>query len=266
MIIDFHTHCFPDELAPKATAVLAERAGTPKRLEGTIGDLMASMDKSGVDASVVLGIATKPSQTRRINDWSDEINNERIIAFGSVHPDYEDWETELERISELGLKGIKFHPDYQDFFVDEPRMFPIYEKAFELGLIVLFHAGVDIGLPPPVHCTPQRLVKVLDAFEGGHIVAAHMGGHDYWKDVQKYLAGRDIYLDTAYSMEKMGRELFLEICNTHGYDKILFATDSPWTDQSEEIARLKSYKLGQSAENAILGGNAAALLGLRNES
>lgn len=266
MIIDFHTHCFPDALAPKATAVLAERSGIPQRLEGTIKGLKASMKKAGVASSVVLGIATKPGQTCKINKWSTEINDEEIIAFGSVHPDYLHWKEELVKIKEYGLKGIKLHPDYQEFFVDEPRMFPIYEKAFELGLIVLFHAGVDIGLPPPVHCEPKRLRKVLDLFPGGKVVAAHMGGHDCWDDVEEYLVGRKVYFDTAYSLKKIGKDRFLSICNDHGYDKILFATDSPWTDQSEEIERIKSYGLGQEKESAILGGNAAELIGMGNQS
>lgn len=265
MIIDFHTHCFPDELAPRATAVLAKRAGIPQRLAGTIKDLKRSMKKAGVSSSVVLGIATKPMQTVTINDWSREINDGQIIAFGSVHPEYEDWKKELERIKEIGLKGIKLHPDYQEFFVDEQRMFPIYEKAFELGLIVVFHAGVDIGLPPPVHCTPAALRKVVDAFPGGNIVAAHMGGYDCWNDVEKYLVGRDVYFDTSYSLDKIGRETFSRIAAAHGCKRILFATDSPWTDQEEEINRLKSFGLSPEAGQAILYGNAARLLGLEKQ-
>ena len=262
MIIDFHTHCFPDELAPKATSVLAERAGIPQRLKGTVSDLKKSMKKAGIEKSVVLGIATRPTQTCKINDWSKEINDVQIVAFGSVHPDFEDWESELERIKAMGLKGIKLHPDYQDFFVDEPRMFKIYKKAFELGLIVLFHAGVDVGLPPPVHCMPAALRRVVDAFPEGNIVAAHMGGYNCWEDVEKYLSGTSIYMDTSYSLEQIGKEAFLRIAGVHGTDRILFATDSPWTDQEEEIKRLKTFGLGPETEQALLGGNAARLLGL----
>ena len=142
MIIDFHVHCFPDELAARAVPALAECAGINYRLDGTIGNIKESMKKSGVDKSVILSIATKPGQTQRINTWSAEIQSDEIETFGSIHPDYPDWKNELRRIKELGLKGIKFHPEYQDFYVDEKRMYPIYEFAFKLNLIIVFHAGV----------------------------------------------------------------------------------------------------------------------------
>lgn len=262
MVIDFHVHCFADELAERAVSLLAERAGTPPRLNGTVADVKKSMKEAGVDRSVILPVATKPSQAKKINDWAVEIQCNEITAFGSIHPDDPEWKQELRRIKGLGLKGIKFHPDYQLFYVDEERMFPIYEEIFALGLIVVFHAGVDIGLPAPYHCEPHRLLKLVKAFPGAAIVAAHMGGYSYWDDVERLLLGEDIYLDTAYSLGHMSDEQALRIINGHDSNKILFATDSPWGSQSEDIGKLKNLGLNRNTEKAILGENAKKLLEL----
>ena len=260
MIIDFHVHGFPDELARKAVPFLAEQAKVPARLNGTLEDIRKSMKKSGVDHSVVLSIATKPEQTKKINSWSSQAQAEDITVFGSIHPDYSGWKEELKRIKELGIKGIKYHPDYQQFYVDEKRMFPIYETAFDLGLIIVFHAGLDIGLKPPYHCTPERLLKVARSFPGGNMVAAHMGGYGYWDDVEKFLVGEDIYFDTSYSLGYIDDEQAIRIVRMHGYRKILFGTDSPWTDQSEEVDKIKRLDLREEELNAVLGGNAVRLL------
>ncbi|HOP99955.1 MAG TPA: TatD family hydrolase [Acetivibrio clariflavus] len=262
MIIDFHVHCFNDELAAKAVPQLAKCANIPARLDGTILSLKESMKKAGVDKSVVLSIATKPSQTEKINNWTALIQDDSIIGFGSIHPENENWKEELLRLKENGIKGIKLHPDYQKFFVDDKKMYPIYEEAIEQGLIIIFHAGVDIGLPEPYHATPERLRRVIDDFPGGKFVAAHMGGFEYWDEVEKYLVGTEIYFDTSYSVRFMNEQQVRRIINNHGYKKILFATDSPWGDQSEEVQKIREFSFGYEIESAILGLNARELLGI----
>jgi len=262
MIIDFHVHCFADEIAERAVASLSQVAGLPPRSDGTVAGIKSSMKKAGIDKSVLLSIATKPQQARKITQWAASVQSEEIIAFGSIHPDSEDWEDELVRLYEAGIIGIKFHSDYQKFFVDDLKMFPIYEKAAELGFIIIFHAGVDIGLPAPYHCPPDRMKRVVRAFPGAKIVAAHMGGYDYWDEVENTLAGERLYFDTSSSLHKLGREQFLRIASKHGYDRLLFATDSPWGDQTEEVERLQSMKLPSDIEEAIFSGNALRLLGL----
>ncbi|MGE5613950.1 MAG: amidohydrolase family protein [Bacillota bacterium] len=262
MIIDFHVHCFSDDIAEKAITTLSKCGNIPARTDGTLAGIRQSMKKAGVGKSVIMNIATKPGQVVKINRWAMSISSDDIIPFGTVHPGFEDWENELEIIREAGLKGIKLHPDYQEFYVDSPELFPIYEKAAELGLVVLFHAGLDIGLPPPYHCTPGRMRNVVRAFPEAKLVAAHMGGYDYWDEVERCLAGENLYFDTSYSLHRMSRDQFLRIVSRHGFDKILFGTDSPWKDQSEEVERLLGMKLPGDAADAILGGNAARLLGL----
>ena len=234
-VIDIHTHCFPDTLAEKAISILARQAKTKPYCDGTIKSLRASMKKSGVDISIIQNIATKPQQTDTINRWAAEIQSEDIISFGTIHPDYKGWKEEIIYLKDNGIKGVKFHPDYQEFFVDEKRMYPIYERLFSEGFIVLFHAGVDIGLPEPYHCTPKRLSKVLREFPKAVIIAAHMGGYRYWDDVEKYLIGESVYFDTSYSFKFLGIENMERMIREHGVEKILFATDSPWGDQAEDL-------------------------------
>ncbi len=260
MVIDFHTHCFADNIAARAVASIAQAADIPARSDGTVSGIRASMKKAGIDKSILLSIATKPQQTSKINQWAISIQDSDLIPFGSIHPDFDDWKNELDRLQQAGIRGIKFHPDYQQFYVDDPKMFPVYEKAAQLGLIMVFHAGVDLGLPAPYHCPPQRMRKVVRSFPDAKLVAAHMGGYQYWDEVERFLVGETLYLDTSFSLHGMSREQFLRILSGHGADRLLFASDSPWASQSEEVGRLQAMELPESVRQAILGGNAVKLL------
>lgn len=264
MIVDFHTHCFPGEMAPRVVPYLAGQAGIQPVLGGTVSELKESMARAGIDLCVLQNIATRPGQTTAVNDWAAGAQGQGIISFGSLHPGYPQWEDELRRIKDMGLKGIKMHPDYQKFFVDDRGMFKIYEKIRELDLIILFHAGLDIGLDPPYHCTPTRLLVILNNFPGLKVVAAHMGGYAYWDQVEEMLAGKDLYFDTSYSFNDLGKDKMSRLIKLHGVEKILFGTDSPWTDQSRELENFRSLDLGGEEKRKVLGDNALNLLGLNN--
>ncbi len=261
MIVDFHTHCFPDDLAARALPRLEERAGVKAALDGTLGALRRSMGRAGIDVSVVQQIATRPGQERTINGWAAAVRDQGIICFGSLHPDSPDWREELRRLIGLGLPGVKFHPDYQDFFADDPKMFPIYESVCAAGLPILFHAGIDIGLPDPCHGRPQMLRKVFDRFPEGKWIAAHLGGYLCWDEVRDQLIGRPVYLDTSYTFHRLGAEGMRELIRAHGADRILFGSDSPWADQARAVEEIKSLGLAAAEEEAVLGGNARRLLG-----
>ena len=188
MVIDFHTHCFPDKLAERAVGQLSRvGGGLMPYSDGTLNGLRQQMALHNIDISVVLNIATKPEQQTNVNNFAATIDKEPdIIAFGSVFPGAPDAFEELERIKELGLKGVKFHPEYQQFAVDDPRWKPLYRKISDLGLITVFHSGVDYGFPPPYGCMPDGLASVLDCFETP-VVAAHWGGLQYGEDVLRHL-------------------------------------------------------------------------------
>lgn len=262
-VIDFHTHCFPEKIAAKALESLSRCSGGAIPFhDGTAESLLAQVKADGADGAVALNIATNPRQQESVNDFAIDTNNRfpNLHAFGSVHPDSPDALDELARIHAAGLKGVKLHPDYQHFFVDEERMLPIYEKIAALGLITVFHAGVDIGYPAPVHCTPERLAHILPAFGGAPVVAAHMGGYLCWQDVLHFLTEKPVYFDTAFSFSRMPPDWAREIIHAHGAKKILLGSDMPWSDTGHEIRFVKSLDLAAEETAAILGGNACRLL------
>lgn len=264
MIIDFHTHCFPDKIAEKALPVLKQRSGiTHPFHDGTVSGLLELAKNSGIDYSVVLNIATNPHQQSKVNDFAISLNEtDGIIPFGSVHPDSDNALNELERLKANGIKGVKLHPDYQGFFVNDKKMLPIYEKIASLGMITLFHCGFDIGYPEPVHCTAQALAEVLPVFDGSPVVAAHFGGIWSLPETRKHLAGKNVYLDTAYGYGTITPRYAKEIIDIHGVDKILFASDAPWNAPWQDIELVRCFGLSEDEEKAVLGENARKLLGL----
>ena len=260
MLIDFHTHVFPHKLAARALQNLSfVSGGLQPYTDGTPEGLLAAMDREGVDRSVVLNIATNAHQMHAVNDFAASINGERLIAFGSVHPDAEDALDELDRIKALGLKGVKFHPDYQKFFVDDPKVFPLYKKISDLGLITVFHAGFDFGFAPPYKCMPQNALKMLDHFTTP-VVLAHWGGLSCGEEVVSTLCGRNVYFDVSFGYGVMPRSTALAIVEKHGADKLLFGTDSPWHTPSMERTLLSTLGLTDQEFNKICYLNALNLL------
>jgi hypothetical protein len=166
MVIDFHTHCFPDPLAGKAIAELEKNWGIKAVHDGTADGLKRYMKTCGVDISVVLPVATKPSQVKTINEWAKSNRCDSLHFFGAVHPDDGDFCGTVQWLKENGFAGVKLHPDYQRFFADEKRMMPLYEALRDAGLIVVFHAGMDIGFPSPIHCTPLMIKNIIRQIKG----------------------------------------------------------------------------------------------------
>ena len=264
MIIDFHVHAFPDALAAKALPLLSKCSGGVKpNYDATISGLESYLAKNNVDYAVVLNIATNPHQEKKVNDFAISLlEKKNIIPFGSVHPDSPNALSELERLAIAGIRGIKLHPDYQHFFLDDEKMFPIYKKIAELGFITVFHAGVDIGYPKPVHCTPERLLRVLDLFDDAPVVAAHFGGWLLWDSVLEDLCGTKVYLDTAFSSGKMPPDYAKELIKAHGADKVLLGSDMPWSDTLDEVRFVQSLDLSAEDEEKILSNNAKRLLNI----
>jgi len=267
MVIDFHTHCFPDKVAEAAMPGLAREAGIYRpRHSGTLASLRETLRAEGADMAVVLPVATNPKQQTRVNDFAIAINDgnamngEGILSFGSVHPESPAAFAELERLREAGIRGVKLHPDYQDFFADEPRLFPLYRHIAALGFVTVFHAGRDIGLPDPIHCTPRRLARVLPLFGEAPVVAAHFGGYLCWRDTLACLAGSGVYLDTSYSAGHMPPPWAKEIIGAFGADKILFGSDTPWCGTAESLAFIRGLGLTREQEDLIFYKNAQRLL------
>jgi hypothetical protein len=221
------------------------------------------MDAAGIDAAVIAPIATKPSQVESINNFVTENRHERIIPFGSIHPDYEGIEAELERAAERGIKGIKLHPDYQLFYPNEERLSPIYRSCEALNLPILFHAGDDVGIATPGHGLPRLFAKTFDRFPGLRAILAHLGGWEMWDQAYKFIAGRDtIFLDTSYIEGFIDEERLYAIIEKHGAEKIVFGTDSPWGSLEKHISFIKGLSLSDEAKEAIFHTNAEGLLAI----
>lgn len=264
MIIDFHTHAFPDAIASRAMASLIAASGGiyPPAHNGTIEGLLSYMDACGVDVSVLQPVITKASQLHSLNEWASSVACARIVPFGGIYPHSESYKEDIDFVASLGIKGLKFHAEYQNFTVDDPHMLRVYDYAFSKGLIVLHHAGFDPAFPPPFHSSPDRFRHIAREMRGGVLVVAHFGGHDQWDDVEKYLVGENVYLDTSMGFSYYGAERFLRILRAHGADKILFATDSPWSFAEKELGALSSLPLTEAEKNAVLGENAKRILGI----
>ena len=263
MTIDFHTHAFPDKIAPRAIEKLSDASGgLYPYTDGTLEGLSARMKESSVDLSVVLSIATNPHQQKNVNDFAAEIDKrEEFIAFGSVHPDAPDALSELERIADMGLRGVKLHPDYQGFEADDEKMIPIYKKISSLGLITLFHAGVDYGFAPPYGGTPEKMKRALRHFDTP-VVAAHFGGVDCYAETLSLLAGENVYFDTSFGYGMMPKYYAASIIEKHGVDRMLFGTDSPWHSAELERRLLSSLSLSDEELRKIYSENAKTLLRL----
>lgn len=262
-IVDFHTHIFPEAMAAKVLPYLQERVGIKYFNRGTLSDLLESMAAAGVDISVVSRITTRPEQTKAINDWLLNISQHNIIPMAAWHPDLAADNDSIKRLSARGFKCIKLHPDYQRFFVDEERVFPLYAAAQSAGMPILFHAGLDRGLPPPFHALPDRLLRVHRAFPRLKMIAAHMGGEDNYGDTEKLLLGSSIYLDTSFILRKMPLRTLERMIKKHPIERILFGSDNPWNDQKGDIEYLFSLSFLNDHEKACIAGiNAIKLLGL----
>lgn len=282
MVIDIHTHIFPDKIAAEVIENLSKQSRAKYFSDGTLNGLLNSMEKSGVNISVVLPVATAPRQVVKINDFAakttEKFSAQGIIYFGAIHPDFEDYRAELSRIKNLGLKGIKIHPIYQGVNLDDKKFLQILYRAAELDLIVITHAGLDIGFPGVVNCSPKMARRVVEEIGDFKFVLAHMGGWKNWNEVLTELADTNIFVDTAFSTGKiparsdfvwneedlnlLNENEFLKLVEVFGADRILFGTDSPWDSQKTSIEFIKKLPISDVDKKKILGGNSEKLLGV----
>ena len=260
MIIDVHTHIFPDNLAGKALSALRENSGFYiTYTDGTAADLLKSMDTAGIGKSFIANIATKPKQAESILEWSKTIRSSRLIPLGSVHPADLNWEKNLEAVKEAGLPGIKLHPMYQNFTIDDRAVYPLYEKCRNLGLFILMHTGFDVAFPGDQRALPEKLARVNTDLPGLTFIAAHWGGWQAWDSVNEHLTGRDIYLDTSFLRELSSDQLSF-ILRNHPRERILFGSDSPWNIQKEEVDAVRRLELAEKEIDMIFSKNALKLL------
>ena len=268
MIIDAHAHIFPDKIAEKASAGISGfYDGMSIDSGGTLGELLRKGAEAGVDRFLVQSVATVPRQVTTINDYIAECvrdDPERLIGFGALHPDFEDVGDEVERIVELGLRGIKLHSDFQDFNIDDERAFPIYEAASENGLPILFHVGDRRS----DRSAPERLLRVVKLFPKLTVIGAHLAGWSMWDRGAELFGGyiREnpecrFYTDCSSSLYAMSPEHAAELIRTFGAERVMWGTDYPMWNAKEELLRFFALTLTEREQEMILSKNLQGLLG-----
>lgn len=258
MIIDFHTHIYPDKIAEKGVAYIGDFYNfSLDTARGTKPHLDTVCKDGGVNYTVLLSVAVRPDQVESINNFLSSCLDEHHFGFGAIHPDMDDPIAELDRFESLGITGVKIHPDMQKFDADDVRMFPIYGHI-EGKMPIMIHAG-DNRFD---YSSPKRIANILDRFPGLTVIAAHLGGWQRWDEAEKYLCGRDVYFDTSSSLQFMPAEDAKRIILKHRSDRLLFGTDYPITTQKEELGRLYSLGLPEDILQKILWKNGARLLGI----
>jgi len=279
MIVDFHTHIFPDKIAEKAIQTMQQNTGFPIDIIPTESELIKNMKESGaddglgIDVSILLPVCTNPEKCWSLNEFARSINEKyasvqagsgekKLISFGAIHPAMGDLRNAIYRIKEMGFKGIKLHPDNQNTFFDDENYIKIIEYAEENGLITVVHSGFDGTDFHEIRCTPFRILNVLKRIQPERLIMAHMGANFMWYDAEQTICGKGLYFDTAFVNKRIETQQFIRLMEKNGPEKILFGTDSPWDNQKEDLDYIKNLPINEGDRKMILGENAAKLLGL----
>ena len=279
MIIDFHTHTFPEKIAARALEHMQSMSHNAVFTDGTVDGLKESMRLADVTHSVILPVVTNPEKTKHINDISiAHTEDDGLIYFGGIHPDTDNCLAELTRIRNAGIKGIKLHPLQQAADITDSRYLKILEYCGELNLIVVLHAGSDPGFPGQERCIPKMIRSALDQVGPIQLIAAHMGSLMHWDTVPEYLLDTSAYIDTSFALGKMAQtderfytedelqlltdEQFCQLITLFGKERVVFGTDSPWNRQVYTRKQIDSLPLSKETKDCIYYKNACRLLNI----
>jgi predicted TIM-barrel fold metal-dependent hydrolase len=242
---------------------MEEIYGVKRAHNAMVGDVLKSAKNGGINRIVVLSVANRPEHVK-FNEWYAELGrqHEEIIPFGSIH--IENDPVEIERFPELGLRGIKIQPNAQKFYPNDKRMFPVYKRAAELGLIITFHCGDEQGGVKGTFSHPHSFIDVVNSFPELSIVLAHFGGYMQWEYVEPLIGHENVYFDTAFLPGMIEDGLFIALAEKIGYDRILFGTDFPFKDHKVEREYIKRL-FGEQLLRKFLSENPARLLGFVDE-
>ena len=270
-IFDIHTHIYPEAIAKKAVDNLCyfygfmEHFGFLPSGKGTFEDLYASCVRDGVCGCLMLCVATNPSQVERINDFMAQTVSENTsdtftpVGFAGIHQDYPSITREVERITSLGLKGIKIHPDIQRVDIDDKRLMGLYEMI-EGRLPLYLHMGDDRD--EFRFSATEKLAKVKRRFPNLEVVAAHMGGYTAWDKVGLITDFDKMWFDTSSTTWVISPQRSAEVIKALGEDRVIFGTDYPVAYPCEELERFMKIELDEKTRADILYNNAARFLGL----
>lgn len=260
MVIDIHTHIFPDKIAEKATGGIEQFYDIKMARVGSVANLLNEGEAAGIDRFVVHSVATTPAQVEHINTFICETSEQypdKLIGFATMHPDYQGIQKELERAFTRGLRGVKIHPDFQKFLIDDERAYPLYE-CIEGRVPLLVHTG-DYRYE---YSKPERMARVMDRFPKLDVIGAHFGGWSVWEQATDLLAGRRIWVDTSSSLYAITPDVAGRLIHAYGVGQVLFGSDFPMWTPKQELERFYQIPLTEEERERILWKNAADLLGL----
>ncbi len=261
-VFDFHVHLYPDHLAGKAVGHLAQRFGNAPAFDGTVAGLQADLAASGIRGALNLPVATRPDQVDSINAWAAANNQGPVYSLATVHPDTPDIPGALAGAQSAGFKGVKLHPEYQDFTLDDPRVAPAWEFCSDAGLFVFLHAGGERVFTPPFHTDPAALAALLARYPRLNVVAAHLGGFQMWDASEAALIGKRLFLDLSHTLVWMPDEQIARMVRNHGADNVLFGSDAPWQTPARVLEAFLKLPFTEAEQRQILWENAARLLRL----
>ena len=268
MLIDFHTHAFPDRLAPRALPSLARDIAHPPLTDGTISGLLRAMDEWHVDRAVILNIATNAKQTENVNSFAIETqkaHSDRLSPLGSLNPECppDMMEREIRRLRDAGIPGLKIHPDYTGHTIDDPAFDPIFELAEAYDMFIVTHAGFDVYSPHFVHASPDRILRRMERSPRVRLVAAHCGGNMMYSEVEEKLIGKELWIDVSLC-EFCGLDPVqaARMFGKHDSEKILFGSDCPWCSSASTFRYIDALPLDAERKENLYHKNAEKLLGL----
>ena len=262
-VIDSHCHIYPTKIAKPAVESTGRFYDMTALGDGTVNSLIKIGENAGIDRFVVQSVATTPHQVKSINEFiANEIllNPDKLIGLGTLHPDSADLKGDLEHIKELGLHGVKLHPDIQKFKIDDYRLLKIYELCEKDNMPILMHTG-DYRYD---YSNPNRLVPILDIYKNLTIIGAHLGGWSVWDEaVEKLSVYKNFYVDSSSSLYELPIEKAVEIIRAYGAERVLFGSDFPVFLPDVELERFMALPLTEDERRMILSENVLKLYNIK---
>lgn len=256
MIIDFHTHAFPDQLAGRVVENFSKIRPIPTP---TASSLFSSLKEAGIQRGVLLPVAFRPDTVADVNRFAFSLESPDFLSLAAIHPDSPDVLEQLAELKHRGVKGIKLHPELQGFFLEDPKYLPIYHKIGELGLITVIHSGLSFS-HRYAQCTPKNYLLAAAAFHGAPVVLAHMGGTRITHEERALILDLPIYIDTSISNLLLPEDYFKRFLDAFGTERVLFGSDFPYALPKEIVSYLEAIPLTEEERQAIYCDNARLLL------
>ncbi|MGM0472309.1 MAG: amidohydrolase family protein [Bacillota bacterium] len=258
-LIDFHTHAFPEEQAEKAIEKLETHYNLEIEQQGLLSELESELERADLYRAALHIAAVSPEQVPELNNWLLEINNPQLVRFGTIHPDFAKFKSELIRLKEAGIRGIKLHPELQRFDITSEKAYQLYEAISE-DFLVLFHIGDDRDRYIIDYSNPNKLAQIISDFPNLKVIAAHLGGHHMWQEAREHLIGRDLYLDTSSTLDYLTPQEVTAMIKEHGVDRVLFGSDYPLHTPLDALQRISQLDLTLPERVKILSRNGQRLL------